>query len=405
MSYKGLPENLVARINPPDARAYAASTGWRRVPGVNGTVAVFGRPGSDLDQLIVPLDAGAADYGRRMAEVVANLAESERRPAVEVLNDLLLPPSDVLRFRLVEPESESGVVPLEQGINLLLGAKKALLAVACSVIQPQRFHPRLSRAEAESLVEASRMGQTERGSYIVTIACPLDATGPARPTAPMPLFDNLAATGPDPNDEPKVQGAVPFTREVTSLLIRSAARIASAVDADDLASLTSHAVGMAPLSANLCDALLMMQPSGDRSRLTLGSTWSRAIAPPDPAQHPSSVSLRREFFPAIADLAQALRPAREPKPTYIVGLVDALLGDPGEDGRVRGDVQLMIFNQDETTRARVTLDPEDYHQAWEAHGVGGYVSLNGILVSGGRSYRIEQVRSFKFLKDTAGSPA
>src|SRR4051812_46096278 len=114
MSYKGLPENLVARIGPRDARAYAAAAGWRRVEGVNGQVAVYSHPSSDLDQLIIPLDAGITDYGRRMAEVVVNLAEKENRPAVEVLNDLLLPPSDVLRFQLVEPESEAGSLPLEQ---------------------------------------------------------------------------------------------------------------------------------------------------------------------------------------------------------------------------------------------------------------------------------------------------
>ena len=51
-----------------------------------------------------------------MAEVVVNLAAKEGRPASEVLNDLLMLASDVLRFRLEEPEAESGVIPLNQGI-------------------------------------------------------------------------------------------------------------------------------------------------------------------------------------------------------------------------------------------------------------------------------------------------
>ncbi len=167
-----------------DARGYAIASGWRRLPGINGKVAVYNHPSSDLDQLIVPLDAGLSDYGQRMAEVVANLAEKEGRPATEILDDLLLPPSDVLRFRIDEPGSRAGSLPLDQGIELLTGARKALLSAACSVIQPQPFHSRLSRAEAEQLVRSSTLGQTERGSFTAVISCPLEA-GPG-PRAVLP---------------------------------------------------------------------------------------------------------------------------------------------------------------------------------------------------------------------------
>ncbi len=407
MSYKGLPENLVARISPLNARVHAVSAGWVRLPVLNGKVAIFTHPtsDSDLDQLIIPLDAGIVDYGRRMAEVVANLADLEDRPAIEVLNDLLLPPSDVLRFRLVEQETEAGIIPLNQGIDLLLGARKALLSAACSVILPQPFHPRLSRAEAEQLVGASRMGQTERASYSVTIACPLDASGPgSQAVSPMPLFAAMSPE-PPPTQGPRAQAVEPFTRQVTRLLMRSVARIAAAVDSDTVGSLTKPG-GHEPsptLSANLCDALLMMHPEGDRSRLVLSASWSRAIPRP-PAEESSVVSLRSEHFPVIARLSQDLRPAREPRPTYLVGLVDVLQGDPDETGQVRGDVQLQILNQEEMIRARVTLNAGDYHLAWKAHGVGGYIALNGILIRGGRVHRIEGIRDFRFLNESAATP-
>ena len=397
MSYKGLPEKLVVQISPLNVRAYAASTGWRRTPGGNGKVAIFTHPVSELDQLIIPMDSGVVDYANRMAEVMVGLAERENRSPGEVLNDLLLPPADVLRFRLVEPESEAGAVPLEQGIDLLMGAKKALLAAACSVIQPQRFHPRLSRAEAEQLVAASRMGQTERASFSVTVACPLDAVAPGIERAPaLPLF---AATISPELEEPPVPLIEPFVRRTTRLLIQSAARIAAAVEADDLRPLTSTSSSAdVSVSANLCDALLMMKPAGDRSRLVLSASWSRAIPRP-PVDVPSSVDLRGDYFAVIEALSRDLRPAREPKSTHLIGLVDALLGDPDDDGRVRGDVQLLILNQEGSTRARVTLDPHDYHVAWEAHIVGGFVSLNGNLIQGGRAHRIDQVSNFKLLSE------
>ena len=217
MSYKGLPEQLVARINPVDARAYALASGWQRRQTVNGKVAIYSHPSSDLDQLLIPLDSAISDYATRMAEVIANLAETENRPAFEVLNDLLVPPSDVLRFRLDEPESETGLIPLDQGIGLLVGARRALMAAACSIVQPKSFHPRLSRTEAEQVVRASLLGQSERGSYTAVIACRLDAGPVPRGAKPSALLE--PPSGPTP--EPVSPSEVPFTRQVTSLLMHS----------------------------------------------------------------------------------------------------------------------------------------------------------------------------------------
>ena len=85
--------------------------------------------------------------------------------------------------------------------------------------------------------------------------------------------------------------------------------------------------------------------------------------------------------------------------SHFVGLVDSLLGDPDEQIRVRGEVQLLILNQEELMRARAILDADQYHTAWEAHGAAGYVSLKGKLVRGERVHRIVEVSNFKFLKD------
>ena len=401
MSYKGLPGKLVGQVSSIDARGYALASGWQRLPGVNGRVAVYTHPSSDLDQLIIPLDPATSDYPERMAEVVFNLAEKEKRSASEILDDLLLPPSDVLRFRIDDPGSRSGTLPLDQGIDLLMGARKALLSAACSVIQPQQFHPRLSRTEAEQLIRSSHLGQTERSSFTAIISCPIAAQAASRPLAPMfPSFEEQDVNASRASDASNSDHSH-FTRRVTSLLMRSAARITLALDADDPDSLLQSREEDVPLSANFCEALLAMQPDGKHSRLCLSATWSRSLPLPKAGGIPSTVQLRREYFPAIESLASSLRPVREPQVAHFVGLVDSLSGDLDPDGLVRGEVQLAILNQDETIKARVVLSPEDYHTAWEMHGVGGYVSLNGVLTRSGRVYRIVGVRDFRSLGNQA----
>jgi hypothetical protein len=395
MSYRDLPEDLILQVSPLEVRRYAIAGGWRRVEGVNGVIALYQHPDSQLDQLVVPLDPSTDDYGRTMADVIERLAVRSGLSPLQIVEDLLNAPCDVVRFRLDEPDSQSGSISLAQGISLLGAAERALLSAACSVIQPQTFHPRLSRGEAEQLVKACRMGQTERGSFILKIACPLDAVDPELATsAPMPLFDRNS----EPESEPPTNGKKePFTRKVTRLLMGSLSRITRAIDSDKTASLLVEETGQPVLSANLCEAMLAMQPIGERSRLAIQTSWSKAFAPPAESETPSVVLLRSDVFREIEMIARELRPSNEPKISHFVGLVDSLLGDPDPDGRVQGDVILMLFDVEGTIKARATLGADDYQIAWQAHGAARYVAFSGMLIRERRAHRVEKISQFKLL--------
>ena len=366
-----------------------------RVDGVNGTIALYRHPDLDLEQLIVPLDPRVDDYGRSMADVIERLSKHSGRAPLEVLNDLLIPPSDVLRFVVDEPEARSGSIPLEQSISLLTGAQRALLSSACSVIQPQSFHPRLSRAEAEQLIGACRMGQTERGSFTLTIACPVEAVDSELTLLkPTPLFDGLGEAGDDP---PDVRAKDPFARRVTRLLMRSLDRIARAIDADKADTLVADSPDE-PAQRDLCEALLAMQPTSERSRLTVRASWARSLPRPQPSQVPGSVQLRSDYFPVISKVATDLRPIEGPKISEFL----RTRGFPDGKSRLRGPnaggcLPLAFRPRGNDQTAGATLNAEDYHIAWEAHGIAGYVSLNGILIRGGRVHRIEQVSNLKHL--------
>ncbi len=394
MSYRNLPEDLVLQVRPLEVRRYAIAEGWQRAEGVNGVIALYQHPDSDLDQLIVPLDPLMDDYGRSMADVIERLAIRSGLSPLQILEDLLNSACDLVRFRLDEPDSQRGSIPLVQGISLLGAAERALLSAACSVIQPQAFHPRLSRGEAEQLVKACRMGQTERGSFTLKIACPLDAVEPDVSATPMPLFDKIS----EPDSETATNGKKePFTRQVTRLLMGSLNRVMRAIDSDKTASLLVEETGQPVLSANLCEAVLAMQPIGERSRLTVQTSWSKAFAPPSESETPSVVLLRSDVFREIEVVARELRPSNEPRVSQFVGLVDSLLGDPDPEGRVQGDVILMLFDVEGTIRARATLGAGDYQIAWQAHGAARYVSLNGMLIRERRTHRIEKISQFKLL--------
>ena len=256
-----LPDSLTSLVTPRAVRVYAEGLGWCRVEGVNGKIAVYANPNSPLQQLIVPLDERLDDYGLRAAEAIQRLAEFEKRPPREVLNHLLLPPSDLLYFREVSPAAAAGDLPLDHAVRMIDGVRKMLLSEAHSVLAPKPFHPRMSRGEAEDFIARCRLGQTERGSFILTVACPLELKA-----------DLLGPSGTS------------FSRRVTTLLMESLAELTQAADRmriDDLADTVRHP----GICANLCESLLLLQPVGERSSPNISVPSSRA---PPPAPRASS---------------------------------------------------------------------------------------------------------------------
>jgi hypothetical protein len=379
-----LPLNLLARLDPVQVKQYAKATGWVREPRLSDERAtVFSHPASDLDQIVVPLNRQAHGFDRAMGDVVSILAEKERRPAIEILNDLLLPPADVIRFGECGPAAAAGDLPLDHGISLLTGARKALLAAACTEKKPQTYYPRMSLAEAEQFIQQCRLGQTERGSFIVTVACPLDAVPDAET-----LIDQT-----------------PFTRRVTTLLMRSLHRLAWALDADELEPLLKPVEGEPLLSANLCDGLLDMTPEGEASVLTVSANWARTLPPPAAVPIPGKVKLRQETFGRIEVLAAKLRPAHAPQRQTFFGFVDTLNGRANADGQMEGQVILRLVDPaSDTVRARTELNVQDYHTAWLAHGPNLPFSVQGILHRSGKIYRLDEVADFKLLQHPTPQP-
>jgi hypothetical protein len=365
-----LPAELTRLVTPRAVRAYAEGLGWQRVEGVNGKLAVYRNPEAPLRQLLLPLDEQFDDYAERTAEAIRRLAEFEKRPPREILSQLLLPLADVLRFREVSPEAEAGNLPLDHAVRMVTGARRLLVAAAHSVLVPQPYHPRMSRGEAEEFVSRCRLGQTERQSFALLIACPLDV--------------QLGLSGPE---------GEPFARRVTSLLLDSLQALAQAGETtrfEELVDPQRHP----GISANLCEALLLLRPSGERGSLGVSATWSRTLLP-RAAEPQRTVQLRQEAFQVAEALAPRLRSAPRPRVDRFVGFVDELRGQPTpDDPRPRGEVRLTLLDAEEEIHARAELTAEEYAIAAAAHLASEPIGFKGILHRLPRLHRIDKVSAF-----------
>ena len=362
MAQNDLPNDLLKQLRSTELRRYALATGWVRNEAVNGRVAVFQHPSSDLDQLVVPVETKDTDgYAVLAGEVIHKLASWEKRAANEVLNDLLLPPADVIRFRTSSPEAEIGSLPLDRTVQLLTGVRRLLSAVAHSTLTPQRYFPRLRRTEAEEFVGRCQVGQTERGSFTLAVACPLDL-----PPAGSLLFENPLVA--------------PFPRRVTEMLMRTVEELAQATDFSRAGELTDTAKHPG-ISANFCEALLLLRPSGDRSFLGVSSSWSRVLPVGDARRRMrAEVELRQEAFEAAEQLAPRLRPDPSATEDLYVGFVEELRGGTAPEGSgPSGEVWLSVYDDGDFVRARANLSVSQYAIANAAHMAGELIRLRGIL--------------------------
>lgn len=360
------------RVSPRDAQGYVRSHGW--VQGQRaGSLMVYNRvEAGSLDQVLVPMDTTRSDYTDRVLDVVEKLASFEARPAGRVLVDLLNYDADVLRYRVISSRAERGTLPLTQAIELLNGAKQSLLAAAHSAILRKRHHPRLNRTDAVQLLDACQMGQTERGSFVVTISCPLHAPG----------LDQGDFVGDDR----------PFARRATSLLVRALTELNNAIEENRVNSVVDQTEPL--VSANLCDALLKMRPADETGTLEFMPSWASSAPMVDDSLS-RSVVLSADKFTSIEDVYRQLRPIEGTTAKPWIAFVDELKGTEGEEGTREGDVVFTLFDDDELVRAKASLRAAEYQIAYEAHSPTRPLFVYGQLSRGARVSRLTNITEIR----------
>lgn len=366
------PAELATRIGYRDVREYLAARGWTSHPSRRDHAAIYRSPGRTFE-VQIPLDTSLADYGDAMLLAAQRIATFEDRLVEQVVRDLLEPHHDVVRYALVGERLGTGTIDLLTGSSLVNGAIKSLRASACSAQQPRRFHPRMTLTEAEGYIRACRLGQTEIGSYVLTIDTPLD------------IRERV-----DPGDD-----EMPFGRRATALLLDSTAYVARSIRRGDAARILEDRPDAPLVSANLCEALVEMLPTDESADLRLSGSWSPLVTPP--ATTAIDVLLDRTMFEPIEQLAAQLRPARESELGRFVGKVLELSGSPNPTGRLEGDVVLQVQLDEQLLKVRVTLGPQAYEAAGIAHFEQRYVSVRAQLHRGRRSNLLRHPNDFTVL--------
>jgi hypothetical protein len=372
---------------PTDLRDFLKGQGWSLLEAaLRDRLYVLENASYPRRQFIFPIDAQAPDYADSVESVLDKFAEIAGITKTSVMQKVGCVKDDVLRLRVFH-DGNDAALPLAFAASFVSSTEKLIKSAASTVLRPRAHHPRLGFSEAAQLVEKSRFGQTERGSFIIRVECPIYA---------MEVQGSLTH-----------QEDVPFVRQVTSTLQTALVQLISAIEEDQLDRLVEELKrSTSPIiSSNLCEAVVGMHDESVDNSLDVEIDWS-PLKPVASRVPQGCVRIQRDYFARIDEVQRELRSAETHHDDNFVGTVERLEGELGPDGRRSGPVMLSLLLPDEgeTVRARVVLSADDYARADRAHMTNGaYVLVQGRLRPGRQPRQLTDVRRFEVLGDRTGA--
>ncbi|MDD4915190.1 MAG: hypothetical protein PHW13_09170 [Methylococcales bacterium] len=349
-------------IPPIDLRDFVKSLDWELLQeGLPDRLFVLKNQKFPRRQLAFPMDMTAPDYAESTARLLEKLGEMLGEPPQILMVRALNVRDDTLRFRIFSGQSGELSWPLGFATTLVSGVQQLLKSSACTVMRPRIHHPRLSLTEAQQLIEKSRFGHTEPGSFVLRVSCSIHA---------------LDVQGSLPLDD---ETDLPFVRRVTLSLKRGMEQLIEAIEGDTLDGLVKSLKNQpAPLlSSNLCEALTQFYDETLGNSLDVDFNWSvsEPVADKDFLKRP--LRFQQDYFGRIEEVRRELRAFEGHAKDTFVGTVERLAGEMGESGRRTGEVILnLLLQEGESVRAKLVLSTEEYEKADKAHMTeGAYVQV------------------------------
>lgn len=369
-------------LTPLQVVAYLRANGWGEVDAYGEKASVWTKSsgdGADVE-LLVPLETSLDDYTLRVSEVFHTLASVEDRSQLALLRDIQTAAVDTVRVRLHADDSSAQSIRFDDAVEAVANTRAMMVAAACAAVEPREYYHARKFSLATDYVRRLKMGQTEPGSYVITV---LSSVPPVlRPQAR--LFDD----GDDGQD--------PYERVVTRTLMsglqaaRSAAQRAVATgDIDPFNRAVSQGV-----SANLCDALLGLAGTDGDTHFEIRMSWAPNRSAP--AGVPTAVSLSPDILPVFEEVSRVFK-EKSPREEFELEGVVIRLHREAESGP--GNVVVMGAVEGKTRKVSVDLSEADFNTAIGAFEDRIPIRVLGELQRRGRGYHLDGPRHFELLAE------
>jgi hypothetical protein len=360
-------------ITPIALAGFARGEGWTKSESYGSHADVYTASGKP--EIILPRSDRLGDYPSVVSKLISIFAEATQQDELVTYRNLCVADRDVVRIRAFGGDDD-GTVPIDAGVEIVTHARQMVLAAACAARTPQALYRAGANKEATDYLRRVKLGQTEHGSFVVTLLAPIP---PDLQFGQRDLFPSI-------DDEP-------FERQVTRRLAGSLDALRGAVEraaSGDGQEAFERAVAEG-VSGNLCEAVaeLITQSAG----IDISVTWARTRPTPE-AQH------RVSFSGSDRDIVkEAARIFRARHPRTDVSLAGKVLRLARRDDEVDGSITLKANVDGKLQSVSAILDQTNYSIAVDAHKNKDAVLVKGDLERVGQRWQLTNAQVTNLTND------
>ena len=379
MKARILDKKALVAVRPEALSAYARAHGWKKDDRFGRYSHVYVRDGAP--EIIVPGVQRLGDYASVVLRLVEIFAEVSKTDEISLYRGLLTFDRDIVRVRAAT-DSGNGSVALDDGVSLITGARDMMRAAARSLHKREESLRGRMNQDTKEYLRNVQLGQTEHGSFVVTLLGPVVSPPPAGPNAQLGTAHD---SGPlERKMTQHLEDALRATREAADRAVtnrESTAKAVSLAGADAFFDIVERGA-----SINLFKAIAMM--IGGFSEIDITLSW--AFTHPMAAE--KSVRFRASDARILREGEKLLRNERSQdieRNFSLVGRIQKLKRDNREaDGMVTMSADIAGRIQS----VEVALDREEYERAIGAHRDQALVRMTGDLERGARQRRLRGAR-------------
>lgn len=360
--------DLTEKISPLAFAKYLKDMGWEQFPSRRQYIKIFQyEKNDDFFQVVIPTEKKLNDYKEAMYKAVVTVAEVENKSVEQVLLYLLNPNTDILKIRLEKKDIEAGNILFDDAIRMYENAKRLLAATALDILHPKKYHQGRMDDCVLKFLSSCRFGQTEIGSYVVSVVCPFAELDENEDYKQLSIFSD------------EEQCANSLTRQVTSRVMKNISFIKNQIDNGEMDKLILQDEDKI-ISANFYEALGGLNLDSNGADVEFIAEWSPIVKNTDCVNN--RILLTHDYYQPIETTIERLKDETN-KSTRIIGRIKKLESSPDVQKRKIGKITVVYLDEnDKRKTVTVNLNKNEYDKAIKAHERGFHVEIVGEISCG-----------------------
>lgn len=362
---------LVSKLDGRKICKYLRLKNWQDL-GVfySGKVQQMVSPNGNI-VVLMPLVTSFSDYEDVMKKALGTIASFENISTIHLYNKLTNPSCDFLRWRIAGDSTSGGIIPFNSmGANI--DYIKDLLGSAClDILNPATYHTKVYTNEVNEQIAKYSFGQTEIGSYILNVLCPLGYYQ-------YQLFD-------------PIQENLPMSRRINLNILNNIDLIQRSVE--DKSQELNDSVESQAISVNFLNSLSEMYDENKDSQITLSAEWNGDVPHIQNPNPVSMVLLKPNCLDRVIETIENYTPKEEQNvPATFYGKITNIGAEAEIENRTLFDIKIATIGDDlRTVYVVATLSYSQFFaMADKAFQEGANIKVTGIKTSTARSIKLKE---------------